>query len=81
VEDVRDRLEMLKQRKREREEEERTGGVVDLDARIKKTEEIEDKVREEKRRKRNEKRRNKGGDGKVKDEDEDGWESRLGIIC
>jgi U4/U6.U5 tri-snRNP component SNU23 len=77
LQDVRDRLEMLKQRKREREEEDKRMGEVDLNARLKKAEEIEDKEREERRRKRNEKRR-KGGANGVKKEDE--WEGRLGII-
>jgi U4/U6.U5 tri-snRNP component SNU23 len=78
LQDVKDRLELLKQRKREREAEDMRMGEIDLDARLKKTEEIEDKQREERRRKRNEKRR-KGGATTVKKED-DGWEDRLGII-
>ena len=78
LQDVRDRLEMLKQRKREREEEDKKMGEVDLDARLKKTEEVEEKEREERRRKRNEKRRKGGTNGVKKEEDE--WEGRLGII-
>lgn len=74
LQDVRDRLEMLKARKRQREEEEARLGEVDINARIKKAEEVEAAEREEKRRKRNEKRR-KGG---LKQEDE--WEGRLGVI-
>ncbi len=78
LQDVRDRLEMLKQRKREREEEDKRMGEVDLDARLKKREDIEQKERDERRRKRNEKRR-RGGTNGMKQEDE-GWEGRLGII-
>lgn len=75
--DVRERIELLKEAKRRREEEEMMAGEVDVQARIKKAEEVDEAMREEKRRKRNEKRR-KGGDG-VKVEDE--WEGRLGIIA
>ena len=78
LQDVRDRLEMLKQRKREREEEDNRMGEVDLEARLKKAEQLEDKEREERRRKRNEKRRKGGSSGIKKEEDE--WEGRLGII-
>lgn len=78
LQDVRHRLEMLKQRKREREEEDERMGEIDLGARLKRTEEVEEKEREERRRKRNEKRR-KGGANGIKKEDE-GWEGRLGII-
>ncbi|KAF7512851.1 hypothetical protein GJ744_011954 [Endocarpon pusillum] len=78
LQDVRNRLEMLKQRKREREEEDKRMGEIDLDARLKKTEDIEEREREERRRKRNEKRR-KGGQNGIKTEDS-GWEGRLGII-
>lgn len=78
LEDVRDRLEMLKQRKREREVEDNRMGEVDLDARLKKAEQVEDEEREERRRKRNEKRRKGGATGIKKEEDE--WEGRLGII-
>lgn len=78
LQDVRNRLEMLKQRKREREEEDKRMGEIDLDARLKKTEDIEEREREERRRKRNEKRR-KGGQNGIKKEDS-GWEGRLGII-
>jgi U4/U6.U5 tri-snRNP component SNU23 len=78
LQDVRDRLEILKQKKREREEEDKRMGEVDLDARLQKTEEIEEKEREERRRKRNEKRRKGGANGVKREEDE--WEGRLGII-
>jgi U4/U6.U5 tri-snRNP component SNU23 len=78
LQDVRDRLEMLKQRKRERGEEDKRMGEIDLDARLEKTEKIEAKEREERRRKRNEKRR-KGGANGIKNEDDE-WEGRLGII-
>lgn len=77
LQDVRDRIEMLKERKRIQEEEEKRLGEVDIQARIKKAEEIDAAEREEKRRKRNEKRR-KGGENGIKQEDE--WEGRLGII-
>lgn len=77
LQDVKDRLEMLKARKRAQEEEDKRLGEVDIQARIKKAEEIDTAEREEKRRKRNEKRRKGGADG-VKQEDE--WEGRLGII-
>lgn len=78
LEDVRQRLEILKQRKREREEEEKRMGEVDLNARLKKADEVEQKEREERRRKRNEKRRKGTGANGVKQEDE--FEGRLGII-
>ena len=77
LQDVKDRLEMLKQRKREMEEEEAKLGEIDIGARIRKAEEIDAAEREEKRRKRNEKRR-KGREDGVKKEDE--WEGRLGVI-
>lgn len=74
LQDVKDRIELLKAKKRQREEEERKLGELDISARIKKAEELDAAEREEKRRKRNEKRR-KGG---VKEEEE--WEGRLGVI-
>lgn len=74
LQDVRDRIEMLKARKREAEDEERRAAEVNVGERIKVAEEVEAKEREEKRRKRNEKRRAAG----VKQEDE--FEGRLGII-
>lgn len=74
LQDVRDRIQMLKEKKRQREEEERKLGELDIQARIKGAEDAEAAEREEKRRKRNEKRR-KGG---IKQED--AWEGRLGII-
>jgi U4/U6.U5 tri-snRNP component SNU23 len=76
--DVRDRLEMLKARKRQQEEDDKRLSVLDIQARIKKAEELDAAEREEKRRKRNERRRRAGGDG-IKKEDE--WEGRLGIIA
>ena len=79
LQDVKDRIDMLKQRKREREEEEARLGEIDIGARIKKAEEIEAAEREEKRRKRNEKRR-KGGENGIKKEDDSYWQGRLGII-
>ena len=78
LEEVRERMEMLKQRKREREEEDKRMGEVDLNARLQKAEEVDQKEREERRRKRNEKRR-KGGANGIKAEEDD-WENRLGII-
>jgi U4/U6.U5 tri-snRNP component SNU23 len=77
LQDVKDRINMLKQRKREQQEEEARLGEIDIGARLKKAEEIEAAEREEKRRKRNEKRR-KGGESGIKKEE---WtEERLGII-
>jgi U4/U6.U5 tri-snRNP component SNU23 len=78
LQDVKDRIELLKEVKRQREEEEKMAGEVDINARIKKAEELDEAEREEKRRKRNEKRRKGGKDG-IKQEDE--WEGRLGIIA
>lgn len=79
LQDVKDRLEMLKARKRQQEEEDRRLGEIDIQARIKKAEEIDAAEREEKRRKRNEKRRKARAENGVKKEDE--WEGRLGIIA
>ncbi|KKY18191.1 putative c2h2 finger domain-containing protein [Phaeomoniella chlamydospora] len=75
LEDVRERLALLIERKRRREEEDKKMAEIDLGARLKTREEEEAREREEKRRKRNEKRRK--GDG-VKKEDE--FEGRLGVI-
>ncbi|KAL9109758.1 MAG: hypothetical protein Q9227_005627 [Pyrenula ochraceoflavens] len=77
LKEVQERLSMLIERKKQREEEDRRAGEIDLGARLKAREEDEARDREEKRRKRNEKRR-KGGANGVKKEDE--WEGRLGII-
>lgn len=77
LQDVKDRLDWLVQKKREQEEEDKKMGEVDIQARIKMAEDVDSKEREEKRRKRNEKRRKGGADG-IKQEDE--WEGRLGII-
>lgn len=74
LQDVKDRIEYLKQKKRARAEEEKKLAELDINERIKKAENVERSEREEKRRKRNEKRR-KGG---VKEEDE--WDGRLGVI-
>ena len=80
LQDVKDRLELLKARKREREEEEKSMGEVNVDARIKTAQEVDEQEREERRRKRNEKRRKTNGAANgVKQEDE--WEGRLGIIA
>jgi U4/U6.U5 tri-snRNP component SNU23 len=78
LQDVKDRIEMLKQRKREKKEEEEMAGEVDVDARIKKAQDLDAAEREEKRRKRNEKRRRGGGENSIKKENE--WEGRLGVI-
>jgi U4/U6.U5 tri-snRNP component SNU23 len=80
LEDVHERLEMLKARKRQQEEEDKMAGEVDVGARIKKAEERDEAEREEKRRKRNEKRRaaKEERNGGIKREDE--FEGRLGII-
>lgn len=79
LQDVRDRLELLKARKREREEEERRLGDIDVQARIKTAQELDEKKREERRRRRNEKRR-KGNAEDSTIKKEDAWEGRLGII-
>ena len=80
LQDVRDRLEMLKARKRQQEEEDKLAGEVDIKERIKKAEDRDEAEREEKRRKRNEKRKSAKAErnGGIKMEDE--WEGRLGII-
>ena len=75
LQDVRDRIDILKARKRQAAEEEKMAAEVNVGERIKAAEEADAKEREEKRRKRNEKRRAGGG---VKQEDE--FEGRLGII-
>lgn len=74
LQDVKDRIEYLKQRKQMREEEERKLAELDINERIRKAEDVDRSEREEKRRRRNEKRR-RGG---VKEEDE--WNGRLGVI-
>ena len=78
LEEVRERLEMLKQRKREHEEEEKRLAETDITERIRKTEARDEEDRAEKRRKRNEMRRKQREERGVKKEDE--WEGRLGII-
>ena len=75
LQDVKDRIELLKAAKRQREDEERKLGELDIKARIQSAEDRDVAERDEKRRKRNEKRR-KGG---VKQEEE--WEGRLGVIA
>ena len=72
--DVRNRIEMLKEKKWQREEEEKKLGELDINARIKRAEDVDAAEREAKRQARNLKRR-KGG---VKQEEE--WEGRLGVI-
>src|SRR5271163_845781 len=57
LQDVKDRLELLKEKKRLQDEENKRAGVVDVGERIKRAESEEKREREEKRRKRNEKRR------------------------
>ena len=78
LEDVRERLDMLKARKRAQEEEDKLAGEVDVKERIQKAQERDEKEREEKRRKRNEKRRAAKEERGIKREDQ--WEGRLGII-
>ncbi|MCJ1455629.1 hypothetical protein MMC28_005984 [Mycoblastus sanguinarius] len=76
LEEVRERLEWLSQKRREKRE--GVGNVVDLGRRLEVRKELEEKEREEKRRKRNEKRRKtEGGVGvKIEEEGVGG-----GIIC
>jgi U4/U6.U5 tri-snRNP component SNU23 len=74
LQDVKDRIEMLKQKKRAAEEEERRAAEVNVGERMRVAEEEEAREREEKRTKRNEKRRAPG----VKREAE--FEGRLGVI-
>ena len=78
VEDVRMRLRMLAHRKRVRDEEEKKAWQLDLGQRLKEREEVDAREREEKRKKRNEKRRKGNG---IKQEEEESWEGRLGIIA
>ena len=80
LQDVRERLEMLKARKRQQEEEDKLAGEVDIKERIKKAEDRDEAERDEKRRKRNEKRKaaKQEMNGGIKREDE--WEGRLGVI-
>jgi len=78
LEEVRERIEMLKERKRRQQEEDKRLAEVDIKTRIKQAGELDEAEREEKRQKRNEKRRRGGADG-VKKEDE--WEGRLGVIA
>ena len=78
LEDVRERIDWLKMKKQEREEEEKKLSEVDIQQRIKRAEDEMDMEREEKRRKRNEKRRAQKESNGVKKEDD--WEGRLGII-
>lgn len=75
LEDVRNRLRWLAHKKREKEEEDRKAFNLDLGARLRDREEQDAKEREEKRVKRREKRR------AVKQEEDEGWEGRLGIIA
>ena len=78
VEDVRARLRMLVHKKRIREEEEKKAWQLDLGQRLREREELDAKEREEKRKKRNEKRRKGNG---IKQEEDESWEGRLGIIA
>ncbi|KAH8699113.1 hypothetical protein BGW36DRAFT_377307 [Talaromyces proteolyticus] len=75
VEDVRNRLRWLAHKKREKEEEDRKALNLDLDSRLRDREVEEAKEREERRAKRRQKRR------AVKQEEDEGWEGRLGIIA
>ena len=76
LEEVRERLEWLAQKKRE--EKEGVGNVIDLGKRLEVRKELDEREREEKRRKRNEKRRKTEGGVGIKAE-EDGVGG--GIIC
>ncbi|MCJ1275338.1 hypothetical protein MMC21_003140 [Puttea exsequens] len=71
LEEVRERLEWLREKRRE--EVEGVGDVVDLGRRLEVRIEVEEREREEKRRKRNEKRRKTDGGVGVKVEDEEGY--------
>ena len=75
LQEVRDRIEMLKERKRLAAEEEKTAAEVNVGERIKAAEEADAKERDQKRLKRKEKRRANAG---IKQEDE--FAGRLGII-
>ena len=77
LEDVRQRIEWLKERRRQQVEEDKKLSEVDIQERIKRAEGEMEAEREEKRRKRNEKRRVGKVDGVKKEEE---WEGRLGII-
>lgn len=77
LEEVRERLQWLAQKKRE--EEAGVGDVVDLGKRLEVRKEVEEREREEKRQKRREKRRKTEGGVGVKEEDDEGVGS--GIIC
>ena len=76
LEEVRERLEWLAQKRRE--EKEGVGDVVDLGKRLEARKELDEREREEKRRKRNEKRRKTEGGIGIKAED-GGFGG--GIIC
>ena len=77
LEEVRERLEWLGQKRRE--EAQGVGDVVDLGRRLEVRKEVEEREREEKRARRREKRRKTEGGVGVKEEDEEGVGS--GIIC
>ncbi|KPI44481.1 U4/U6.U5 small nuclear ribonucleoprotein component snu23 [Cyphellophora attinorum] len=78
LQDVKDRIDMLIQRKRDREEEEQHLGETDVTARINRLKEEDDAERAEKRRKRNEQRQKQ----KAAVKEEDDWmNDRLGIIA
>ena len=77
LEEVRERLEWLKRKRRE--ELEGIGDVVELGKRLVVRKEMDEKEREEKRQKRREKRRKTEGGVGIKEEDADGVGG--GIIC
>jgi U4/U6.U5 tri-snRNP component SNU23 len=78
LQDVKDRIDMLIQRKRDREEEEQHLGETDVTARINRLKEEDDAARAEKRRKRTEQRQKQ----KAAVKEEDDWmNDRLGIIA
>lgn len=77
LEEVRERLEWLGQKRRE--EAQGVGDMVDLGRRLEVRKEVEEREREEKRARRREKRRKTEGGVGVKEEDEEGVGG--GIIC
>ncbi len=78
VAEVRERLDWLVARKKQKEMEEGGKGEVDLGKRLEERRVEEERVKEERRKRRNEKRRkNKDGGVKV----EEGFEGGGGIIC
>ena len=77
LEEVKERLEWLAQKKRE--EKEGVEDVIDLGKRLELRKDLDEREREEKRRKRNEKRRKTEGGVGIKAEEDEGVGG--GIIC